>query len=311
MFALTRITAALLPFVLLTGIAAAQSGQAANAVFDTTADAKKDIAVALAKASRDHKQVLLMYGGNWCEWCDKLHRAFKDSKITQMLSYEYELVPVDIGKWDKNQDIAKEYESDIKADGVPYLTVLSSEGKPVAHSGTKPLRAGSKIDPSKVWAFLQENKAQPVDAADVLAAAQAKAKKEQKLLFIHLGAPWCGWCHRLEDFLRRPEIEAIMAKDVIPVKIDQDRMKHGKLMAAVVRQGRGGGIPWYVFSDVDMKPVVTSDGPHGNIGCPVKEEEITHFIAMLDKVRKNMTVADIVAIRKALEENAKKILSKR
>lgn len=88
-------------------------------------------------------------------------------------------------------------------------------------------------------------------------------------------------------------------------------MKHGSLMAAVIRQGRGRGIPWFVFTDRDMKPLVTSDGPKGNVGCPVREAEIAWFIEMLGKVRRNMTEADIAKIQKALEDYAESILSKR
>jgi hypothetical protein len=95
------------------------------------------------------------------------------------------------------------------------------------------------------------------------------------------------------------------------VKIDQDRMEHGSLMAAVIRQGRRGGIPWFVFTDAEMKPLVTSDGPEGNVGCPVMAEEISHFIDMLHKVRKNMSEGDVAAVQNALEENAERILSKR
>jgi len=95
------------------------------------------------------------------------------------------------------------------------------------------------------------------------------------------------------------------------VKIDQDRMKHGRLMADVIRQGRGNSIPWFVFANTKMTPLVTSDGPQGNVGCPVEREEISHFVAMLHQVRKNMSEADVAAIQKALEENAERIRSKR
>lgn len=84
------------------------------------------------------------------------------------------------------------------------------------------------------------------------------------------------------------------------MKIDQDRMKHGKLIAAVIRQGRRGGIPWFVFTDHEMKPLITSDGPKGNVGFPVREHEIDYFVVMLNKVRKDITDEDVTTIQKAL-----------
>lgn len=190
MFSLARATTLLVPLVFLTGIAVAQERKAHDAIYDTDADAGKDIAAALAKARYDNKRVLLVYGGNWCGWCRKMHETFKDRNVRRTMLYEYELVTVDIGKWDKNEDIAKKYGSTIRTDGVPYLTVLSGDGKTVAHTGTKPLRTGSEVDASKVRAFLEKHKAEPLDAAGVLASARAKARQEHKLLFIHLGAPW-------------------------------------------------------------------------------------------------------------------------
>ena len=46
--------------------------------------------------SASNKRVLLMFGGDWCGWCHKLHDLFaKDNEIRRLLSYEYELVMVD------------------------------------------------------------------------------------------------------------------------------------------------------------------------------------------------------------------------
>lgn len=89
------------------------------------------------------------------------------------------------------------------------------------------------------------------------------------------------------------------------MKIDQDRMKHGKLIAEVIRQGRRGGIPWFVFTGANMKPLVTSDGPKGNIGFPVRENEIDYFIVMLNKVRSHITDEDVLTIQKALTKKPK------
>ena len=38
-------------------------------LYDESADAKQQIAAALAKAKRENRRVLIQWGGNWCSWC--------------------------------------------------------------------------------------------------------------------------------------------------------------------------------------------------------------------------------------------------
>ncbi|MFC1739588.1 hypothetical protein ACFL1G_11170 [Planctomycetota bacterium] len=47
--------------------------------YDINANAEKQIADALVKAKQNNKHVLLVYGGNWCSWCYKLHDCFTEN----------------------------------------------------------------------------------------------------------------------------------------------------------------------------------------------------------------------------------------
>ena len=84
------------------------------------------------------------------------------------------------------------------------------------------------------------------------------------------------------------------------VGIDIDRMQDGKVVEKRIRQGKGGGIPWFAFMAGDGRILQTSDGPKGNIGCPYEPHEIDHFLAMLKAVARRLTAEDIAAIDKAL-----------
>jgi hypothetical protein len=100
--------------------------------------------------------------------------------------------------------------------------------------------------------------------------------------------------------------------DYITVKIDTDRMTHGRSVAEQLRgtpQGRGG-IPWIAILDSKGEKLMTSDGPAGNIGYPAEPQEIEHFIAMLRATAKSMTSEQIGQVESLLTEAAKKYLAR-
>jgi thiol:disulfide interchange protein len=160
-------------------------------VYDEKADAHKQIAAAMAAAAKNHQRVLVVFGANWCGWCRKLDGLFhSDRKIARELLYEYQVVKVDMGKWDKNRDLVEKFGATIEKDGVPYITILAADGSVVTNQNTGDLEAGAAHDPAKVQAFLKEHRAKVPAAKDVLDAALAEAKKSDRNLLVHLGAPW-------------------------------------------------------------------------------------------------------------------------
>jgi len=250
---------------------------------------------ALVAAKRENKRVLLKIGGNWCGWCYKLHDLFHtDKAIQKILSDEYELVMVD-NRADK--PVIEKWK--IQPNGYPYLAVLDATGRKVTEQETGALEIGDKHDPNKVRAFLEKWKPAPLDANDVFASALAQAKKEDKRVFIRVGAPWCGWCRRLDAFLAKPQIETILKKDYVVVKIDQDRMKGAKEVIQKIRKpGEGAGIPWYAFLNKDGRILITSTKPGaGNIGFPADPKtEIPYFVHMLKETRSKIADTDIELI---------------
>ena len=261
---------------------------------------------ALVAAKRENKRVLLKIGGNWCPWCYKLHDLFRtDKAIAKILNDEYELVLLD-SKMDKPA-IEK---WGITPNAYPHLAVLDMAGKKVTEQETGSLEIGDKHDPNKVKAFLEKWKPAPLDANDVFTSALARAKKQEKRVFIRVGAPWCRWCKRLDAFLARPQIDAILKKDYVVVKIDQDRMKGAKDVIARIRKpGEGAGIPWFAFLDADGRILITSTKPGaGNIGFPADPKtDIPYFVQMLKTTRSKITDADLDVIAAELAKPAQDV----
>ena len=103
-------------------------------LYPADANATDDINRALVTASKQHKRVLLDFGGNWCLDCHVLDRAFHQPRIAPLLENNFVLVHVDVGQYDKNLDLAKRYRVNLEK-GVPSLAVLSPRGAVLYSTG--------------------------------------------------------------------------------------------------------------------------------------------------------------------------------
>jgi thioredoxin-related protein len=295
----------------------APTGSAKRAsIYDKTADANVQLTKAVERATHNDKRVLLMFGGDWCGWCHKLHGVFKnDEAVRQILFNEYELVTIDVEspnaapllttcKEALSQDELK------KGVGYPFLAVLNAEGKVVTALRTDVLEDGDHHDPKRVASFLDKWKVPPKDAKRVLDEALSRASSDDKRVFLTFGAPWCGWCHRLHDWMARPEIATVLDRDFVIARVDIDRMTGGKDVQARYQPKTSGGIPWFAILDARGKPLATSDGPRGNIGYPGEPAGIDHFLKVVKAQGRRIDDHQLAELRKSLEGAAEEIAKK-
>jgi|TARA_B110000495_G_C22584932_1_gene351047 hypothetical protein len=108
----------------------------------------------------------------------------------------------------------------------------------------------------------------------------------------------------LEEFLDTNA--ELFEHDYVVLKIDVEEMQNGGTVATRLRQGREGGIPWITILNADGQEIVTSDGPQGNIGCPITKGECGYFITMIEKSSQHASTEQVTDIAKALDEYAQK-----
>ena len=129
-------------------------------IYSETADPKAEIAAATVQARKEHKRVLLDFGGDWCGDCQVLDIYFHQSPNDALLSSNYVLVHVWIGHIDKNLDVPEKYGVAIKK-GVPALAVLNADGKTVFAQHTGEFENMRHMDAKAVTDFLEKWKPQP------------------------------------------------------------------------------------------------------------------------------------------------------
>jgi protein disulfide-isomerase len=111
-------------------VAAQPAGQPAAAPawrgYDESADARAEIARAQAAAGGD-RRVLVVFGANWCGDCRALDLAMKQGRLKQLIESKFVVVKVDVGRFDRNVDIAQRYGVPLKK-GIPTVAVLGAGG---------------------------------------------------------------------------------------------------------------------------------------------------------------------------------------
>jgi thioredoxin 1 len=163
-----------LSFLLLTMAASAPLGSAQRKIplakptekrniYPANANAKAEIAEAVANAAKTHRRVILVFGGNWCYDCHVLDAAFHSPEIEPTLNKNFVVVHVNVGEFDKNLDIADKYEVPLKR-GVPASAVLESDGKVLFSQKHGEFEAARSMATEDVLVFL--NKWKPEQSAN-------------------------------------------------------------------------------------------------------------------------------------------------
>jgi len=104
--------------------------------YDESANADGAVAAAKLRAHRAHKLLLIDLGGNWCLDCRLLAGTMELAPLKPWLGRHYEIVTVDIGRFDKNLQIAARYGAGTKLAGVPAVLIVDPRTDRLVNAGS-------------------------------------------------------------------------------------------------------------------------------------------------------------------------------
>jgi thioredoxin 1 len=122
--------------------------------YDERADARADLNRALQQAREQSKQVLVVFGANWCADCQALARQMADGPVAVHVAQRYVVTKVDVGDFNKNLDLARQMGDAVKK-GIPAVAVLGTDGSFQRATLAGELASARQLGPEQVLAVLE------------------------------------------------------------------------------------------------------------------------------------------------------------
>ncbi len=108
---------------------------------ETTKVGQGLIAEARARATRNHKFLMVEFGADWCSDCAQLAKGLKDEKKRDQFQKQFEVLYVDVGEFNRNLDIAKSLGIDV-TEAIPTAAFFPpNSDQPIIKRGTNPILA--------------------------------------------------------------------------------------------------------------------------------------------------------------------------
>lgn len=107
-------------------------------------DAKAEIAAAKARAVKGHKRLLIDLGGNWCLDCRLLAGTMELPQLHRFVAKHFEVVTVDVGRFDKNMDIPASYGIQGRLKGVPAVLIVDPRTDKLLNAGRETALADAR-----------------------------------------------------------------------------------------------------------------------------------------------------------------------
>lgn len=122
--------------------------------YNEQANASADVQQALKAARVNHRNVLLVFGANWCKDCRVLDQALHGTS-QGLIDGKFNVVKIDVGNFDKNLDLAKHYGNPIEK-GIPAVVVVSPSDQVIYSTKGGELADARRMGEQGIYDFLSQ-----------------------------------------------------------------------------------------------------------------------------------------------------------
>jgi uncharacterized protein YyaL (SSP411 family) len=142
--------------------------------------------------------------------------------------------------------------------------------------------------------YLLQHAHNPVDWYPWGEEAFAKARHENKPIFLSVGYSTCHWCHVMEhESFENEEVAAIMNRKFVNIKVDREERPDVDrvFMTFVQATTGGGGWPMSVWLTPELKPFVggTYFPPENRYGHPGFKDVLRRIAAAWEQEREKIS----------------------
>jgi protein disulfide-isomerase len=132
-------------------LAVAVPAFAAPLPYDPAADAHAALEHGIAQARSEGKNLLIVFGANWCEDCRDLDKAMRGSSAP-LIASRYVVVKVDVGNFNKNLDLAQRYGNPTNK-GIPAAVIVSPADQVLYSTGGGELANARRMGERGIYDF--------------------------------------------------------------------------------------------------------------------------------------------------------------
>jgi thioredoxin-related protein len=135
--------------------------------YNENQDVRADLKKVVDKAAKEHKHVLVQFGGNWCPWCLRFHAMANGAQqVDSLLKADYVYILANVPKEKNKRDwsVFRDYGYPNRF-GFPVFVILDGTGKEL-HIQDSGLLEHPKVpgyDTAKVVSFLKMWNVRAVD----------------------------------------------------------------------------------------------------------------------------------------------------